>query len=187
MPLAQFCRCGNQSWVKLSSSASQPWTQWNVYGPNTEMSFPAMVLVLFCCSLLVVPVNKVHFFIWKLVIKGEFLSSLVGTGKRQDGMEWDLLPLLRLSSCGCTWRGGQGYGVQAVLCDREGELSSQGKKGASGERRHGAVTLPWPAAALHLHSCHLTPHSAGAWGSRRQRSTRFALWTSPRRLRVWSQ
>ena len=45
-----------------------------------------MVLVLVCCIVWVVPINKVHFFIWKLVVKAGLLCSLVGIGKIRG---WD--------------------------------------------------------------------------------------------------
>lgn len=72
----------------MNSSARQPWTWWTVYGHGTETSFPATVLVLVCCTMLVVSISKMNYFIWKLVVKARLLCSLVGIGKR---VGWDAM------------------------------------------------------------------------------------------------
>lgn len=119
-----------------------------------------------------------HFF--HLEVDGKRGIALQpGWNREEDGMGWDLVPLFHLSSCGCTWRGGQGYGVLVVVCDRKWELSLQGKKRASGERRHGPVPLPWPTAALNLHSCHLELHPMGMWDMEKQRETHHLCLAAP--------
>lgn len=62
-----------------------------MHGSGTEMSFPAVVLVLVCCIVLVVPVDKVHRFVWKLVVKLGLVYGLIGMGRRM-GWEKEFIP-----------------------------------------------------------------------------------------------
>lgn len=56
-----------------------------MYGHGTETSFPATVLVLVCCNMLVVSISKMNYFIWKLVVKS-VIALQPGWDREKGGM-----------------------------------------------------------------------------------------------------